>query len=58
MIFEVLIPGDTDAYIYLDIKLYVRGKMISNSGKDMDLTDTTVVTNNLQNYVYSLYSHA
>ena len=36
---EFLIPGDSDTYIDLDIKLYVRGKMVSSSGKDLDLTD-------------------
>ena len=35
---EFLIPG-THTYIDLDIKLYVRGKMVSSSGKDLDLTD-------------------
>ena len=44
---EFLIPGDSDTYIDLDIKLYVRGKMVSSSGKDVDLTDTTAVANNL-----------
>ena len=44
---EFLIPGDSDIYIDLDIKHYVRGKMISSSGKDVDLTDTTAVANNL-----------
>ena len=51
--FEFLIPGDSDTYINLDIKLYVRGKMVSSSGKDVDLTDTTAVANNL---LYSLFS--
>ena len=53
MIFEVLIPGDTDAYIYLDIKLYVRGKMVSSSAKDVDLTETTAVGIDL---LHSLFS--
>jgi len=44
---EFLIPGYSDTYIDLDIKLYVRGKMVSSSRKDVDLTDTTAVTNNL-----------
>jgi hypothetical protein len=44
---EFLIPGNTDTYIDLDIKIYVRGKMVSSSGKDVDLTDTTAVANNL-----------
>ena len=44
---EYLIPGNSDKYIDLDIKLYVRGKMFSSSGNDVDLTDTTAVCNNL-----------
>ena len=44
---EFLIPGDSDNYIDLDIKLYVRGKMVSSPGKDEDLRDTTAVANNL-----------
>jgi hypothetical protein len=44
---EFLIPGNSDTYIDLDIKLSVLGKMISSSGKDVDLTDTTAVANNL-----------
>ena len=28
---EFLIPGDSDTYINLDIKLHVRGKMVSSS---------------------------
>jgi len=48
---EFLIPGNSD--IDLDIKLYVRGKMVSSSGKDVDLTDTTAVDINL---LHSLFS--
>jgi len=44
---EFLNPGISDTYIDLDIKLYVRGKMVSSSGKDVDLTDKTAVANNL-----------
>jgi hypothetical protein len=33
---EFVMPGDSDNYIDLDIKLYVRGKLVSNSGKDVD----------------------
>ena len=41
---EFLIPGDTDTYIDLDTKLYIRGKLVSSSGIDLDLRDTTAVT--------------
>jgi hypothetical protein len=51
---EFLVPRDTDTYIDLDIKLYVPGKMISMSGKDVDLTDTTAVDNNV---LHSLFSN-
>ena len=50
---EFLIPGDTDTYIDPHIKLYVRGKMVLKSGKDVDLTDTTAVTNNLLHTLFS-----
>jgi hypothetical protein len=50
---EFLIPGDSDTNIDLDIKLYVRGKMVSSSGKDVYLTDTTAEANNL---LHSLFS--
>jgi len=50
---EFLIPGVSYTYIDLDIKLYVRGKMVSSSEKDVDLTDSTAVANNL---IHSLFS--
>jgi len=50
---EFFIPGDTDTYIDLDIKLNVRGKMVLSTVKDVDLTDTTAVTNN---HLHSLFS--
>jgi len=31
-VLEFLIPGVSDSYIYLDIKLYVQGKLVSSSG--------------------------
>jgi hypothetical protein len=49
---EFLIPADSDTYIDLNIKLYVRGKLISGIGKDMYYTDHTAVTNN---FLHSLY---
>ena len=47
-----LIPGDSDTYIDLDIKLYDRGKFFSSSGKYVDLTDTTAVKNNLRHSLF------
>jgi hypothetical protein len=37
----------------LDIKLYVKGKLTSVDGKDLDPTDFTAVTNN---FLHSLFS--
>jgi hypothetical protein len=50
---EFLIPADTDTYIDLDIKLFVRGKLVSGEGKDLDEKDFTAVTNNV---LHSLFS--
>ena len=50
---EYLIPGDNDTYIDPDIKLYIRGKLISVDGKDLDATDFTAVTNI---FLHSLFS--
>jgi len=49
---EYLIASDSDFYLDIDIKLYVRSQFVSGAGKDVDLTDTTAVTNNL----HSLFS--
>jgi len=40
-------------YIDLDTKLYVRGKLISPSGKDVDITDLMSEKNN---FIHSLFS--
>ena len=50
---EFVIHGDSDTYIELNIKFYVRGKLVSSSGQDLDMTDTTAMTNNL---LHSLFS--
>jgi len=50
---EFLIPFDNDTYIDPDIKLYIRGKLISGDRKDLDATDFTAVTNN---FLRSLFS--
>jgi len=52
--FEFLIPGDKDNYIRLDIQLYVRGKLVSGSGNNVDVSEHTGDTNNL---IHSLFSH-
>jgi len=51
---EFLIPDDLDTYIDRYIKLYIRGKLISADGKDLEATDFTAVTNN---FLHSLFSH-
>jgi len=43
---EFFIPADNENYIHLDIKLYVRGKFVSDSEKDVDDSDHTAGTNN------------
>ena len=50
---EFLIPDDLDTYIDRYIKLYIRGKLISADGKDLEATDYTAVTNN---FLHSLFS--
>ena len=50
---EFLKSSDSDTYIDLDIKFDIKGKLVSSSGKDVDLTDTTTLANNL---LHSLFS--
>jgi hypothetical protein len=50
---EFLIPADNDTYIDLNIKLYIRGKLVKEDGKDLNAIDHTAVTNNL---LHSLFS--
>jgi hypothetical protein len=50
---EFLIPADNDTYLDLDIKLFVRGKLIKGDGTDLDATDYTAGTNN---FLHSLFS--
>jgi len=37
---ECFIPADNETYIHLEIILYVRGKLVSGSGKDWTLRTT------------------
>jgi len=50
---EFYIPSDNETYIHLDIILYVRGKLVLGSWKDVDASDHTAVTNN---FLHSLFS--
>ena len=54
-VLEFLIPGDKDNYIRLDIQLYVRGKLVSSFGNNVDVSDHTGVANNL---LHSLFNHS
>jgi hypothetical protein len=40
-------PADRGKYIDVNIKLYIRGKLVKEDGKGLDATDHTAVTNNL-----------
>ncbi|GFG38260.1 hypothetical protein Cfor_08914 [Coptotermes formosanus] len=48
-----LIPADNKTYIDLNIKLYIRGKLIAKNGTHLDSKDLTSVTNN---FLHSLFS--
>jgi hypothetical protein len=50
---EFVIPGDSDTYVSLDLKLYVKGKLIREDGTDIPVTDYTAVINN---FLHSLFS--
>ena len=39
---EFVIPGDSNTNIDLDLKAYVRGELVSSSGKDVDLTNNCI----------------
>ena len=50
---EFLIPGDSETYIDLDIKLFVRGRLMGADGKGLDASDFTAGINN---FLHSLFS--
>jgi hypothetical protein len=50
---EFAIPGDSDTYLDLDIKLFVKGKLVKPEGTALDNTDFTAGTNDLLNSVFS-----
>ena len=43
---EFYIPANNETYIHPDIKFYVRGKLVSGPGKDMDASNHRAVTKN------------
>jgi hypothetical protein len=46
-------PGDTETYVDLRIRLFVRGKLTTPDGTDLEITDHTAFTNN---FLHSLFS--
>ena len=55
---EFLIPADSDSYIDLDIKLYVKGKLQKSDGTALDNTDFTAGANNFLRSLFSQCSIA
>jgi hypothetical protein len=51
--FEFSIPGDSETYIDLGIKLFVKGKLTAVDGTDLGDADFTAGTNN---FLHSLFS--
>jgi hypothetical protein len=49
---EFLIPGDTETYIDLGIKPFVKGNLLGADGKDLDASDFTAGNNN---FLHSLF---
>ena len=50
---EFLIPGDSETYIHLDLKLYIKGKLLKEDNTQLGDTDYTAGINNL---LHSLFS--
>ena len=50
---EFFIPAEHDTYIDLNIRLYVRGKLTTADGKDLDSTDFIATANNLLNSLFT-----
>ena len=50
--------ADNETYIHLDIKIYVRRKLVSGFGKDVDTSDQTAMTNNFFHSLFSQYNVA
>jgi len=47
-----LIPTDNGTYVGLNIKLYIRGKLIKADGTNLDNTDFTAATNNCLHSIF------
>ena len=50
---ELVIPGDSDTYVDLDLKLFVKGTLKTEDNADLPETDYTAVVNN---FLHSLFS--
>jgi hypothetical protein len=50
---EFLIPGDSDSYIDLDLKLYLKVQLTKEDGTNLTATDFVAGTNNLLHSVFS-----
>ena len=50
---EFVIPGDSDTYVDLDFKLFVKGKLQTEVNTDLPETDYTAVVNNLLHSQFS-----
>ena len=50
---EFLIPAEHYTYIDLNIRLYVRGKLTTADGKDLDSTDLSAMVNNLLHLLFT-----
>ena len=54
---EFLIPAEPDTYIDFHIRLYVRGKLTTGYGKDLDSTDFTATANNLLHSLFTVFDN-
>jgi hypothetical protein len=53
-----LVPGGNETYIDLDIKLFVKGRLLGADARDLDASNHTPVTNNLLHSLFSQCSIA
>jgi len=53
---DLLIPGDSDTYIELDLKLYINGRLIKEDGTQLSDTDYTAGINNFLHSLFSQFS--
>ena len=50
---EFLIPGDSETYIDLDLKRYIKGKLLKEDNTNLTNTDYTAGINNLLRSIFS-----